>query len=80
MEWQQSGTSVKWSHSDPASDLCKHTDTNHTVVATVIVKTAAGYGRKCSIEGSGDKVIDNPPCEEIRPATGTPAPVGTPRR
>lgn len=78
VEWQQSGASVKWSHSDQAPDSCKHTGTNHAVVATVIVKTTAGYGRKCSIEGSEDRVIDNPQCEEIRPAA--PSPSGTPAR
>ena len=63
--WKQTGASVRWSHSDQAPDRCAHQRTDHAVVATVEIKTITGIGVRCTIEGTEDKKVDNPPCTPL---------------
>lgn len=82
--WRQSGVSVAWSHSDQNPDSCEHKGTNHAVVAKVVVTTPT-WLVTCTIDGSENKVIDYPKCEEAlntapAPGAASATPTRTPAR
>lgn len=82
--WRQSGVSVAWSHSDQKPDSCEHKGTNHAVVAKVVVTTPT-WLVTCTIDGSENKVIDYPKCEQAlntapAPGAASATPTRTPAR
>lgn len=63
--WRQTGASVTWSHSSDAPDSCEHRGTDHDVTTTVIVTAGNGAAVSCSIKGTEDQQIPNPPCVPV---------------
>ena len=62
--WKQSGATVTWSHSDQKPDNCAHRNPNHAVTATVVVR-GAGAALECTIEGTENRKVENPPCKKV---------------
>lgn len=60
--WKQSGATVTWSHNSAAPDLCQHNSTDHNSITTVVVMGSNGGAVVCTIRGTNDQKIANPPC------------------
>ncbi len=60
--WKQAGASVTWSHNSTPPDLCQHNSTDHNSITTVVVTGSNGAAVVCTIRGTNDQKIVNPPC------------------
>jgi hypothetical protein len=60
--WEQTGTSVTWSHADTPPDSCPHHTEDHAVTVSLTVTDEFGLSTVCTFGGSSTRTITDPTC------------------